>query len=231
MASTATTYDSDCVLMLPCEGSDLGTSFPDSSFSNTKTVTANGGAVTSTTLPKFGSASALFVSATTSYLTVPDSTDWDFGTGDFTIDFWLNWTTVATAVLIDRNNSGEFGIRYGADGKLKVEIETDEVVAFSWSPSTATWYHIAVTRNGSDVDLFIDGTVVATNTTVRDIQGATGIAIGATTGGGSPANVKKDEIRIVKGTAVWTANFTPPSAAYTRAANAKPSRMMLMGIG
>ena len=86
--STATTYGADAVLMAKMDSGNLSTSFIDSSYTTTKTITANLGAIQSTAQSKFGISVGLFVSATDSYLTIPDSADWDYGTGDFTIDFW-----------------------------------------------------------------------------------------------------------------------------------------------
>jgi len=34
---------------------------------------------------------SLELDGSSDYLSIPDSTDWDFGTGDFTIDFWMKW--------------------------------------------------------------------------------------------------------------------------------------------
>src|SRR3990167_5305793 len=95
MASSATQFDTDCVLMLHMDGTDGATTFTDSS-DNAKTMTAVGNAQIDTAQSKFGGASGLF-DGTGDWLTTPDSTDWDLGTGDFTIDFWIRFSSVANA--------------------------------------------------------------------------------------------------------------------------------------
>ena len=79
--------DSNTKLLLHCDGVNGGTTFTDSSLSP-KTVTANGGAITSAGAYVFGIASAALLGAPASanYLSVPDSSDWAFETGDFEID-------------------------------------------------------------------------------------------------------------------------------------------------
>ena len=77
-------YDSYTKLMLHTEGS--GATFTDSATS--KTVTANGNVTQTTAQYKFGSKSAVF-NGSTDYLSLADSDDWNFGTGDFTIEAWI----------------------------------------------------------------------------------------------------------------------------------------------
>lgn len=79
--------DAYTVLMLHMDGTDEGTTFTDSSTS-AHTVTANGQTNTEIGQSMFGSASGQF-DGTDDYLSIPDSADWNFGNGDFTIDFWV----------------------------------------------------------------------------------------------------------------------------------------------
>src|SRR3990167_4126243 len=77
-------------LLLHCDGTDASTTFTDSG-NTVHTVTANNSAQIDTAQKKFGTASGLFASATSDNLSVPDHADWDFGTSDFTIDFWFRF--------------------------------------------------------------------------------------------------------------------------------------------
>src|SRR3989339_404521 len=77
-----------------------------------KTVTANGDAIQTTAQFKFSSKSGVF-DGTGDYLSLADSEDWNFGTGDFTIDCWVRFNTVAGyqtfgAQYVDINNFWEF---------------------------------------------------------------------------------------------------------------------------
>src|SRR3989338_6322305 len=85
--TNAEAHDSYTKLMLHMEGADAGTTFTDTE-TTPKAVTANGNAQIDTAQSKFGGASGLFDGAG-DYLTIPSSSAFDFGTGNFTIDFWV----------------------------------------------------------------------------------------------------------------------------------------------
>ena len=87
--------DVNTLLLLHCNGADTSTTFIDSSRSH-KTVTPNGNSQIDTAQSKFGGASSLF-DGTGDYLSVPDSEDWNFGTGSFTFDFWVRFNAAPTA--------------------------------------------------------------------------------------------------------------------------------------
>jgi len=77
--------EEDLSLLAHCDGTDGGTTFTDDSL-NSITITANGDVNTDTGQQRFGTASAQF-DGTGDYLSLPDNAVFDFGTGDFTIDF------------------------------------------------------------------------------------------------------------------------------------------------
>jgi len=229
--------------MLHADGVDGGTTFTDSS-SSAQTVTANGNAQLDTAQKQFGTASALF-DGTGDFLSIGDSEDWNFGTGDFTIDFWIRFNATeagATDTLLDIGDGNVDGIQInqteiaGPTEVLSVVINGN-TFTFDWNPSTATWYHVAVTRSGTNLRSFIDGTQIGvTETNNSDItSGAGGVKIGSNSGGGSAINGWIDELRIVKGTAVWTSNFTPPTAAYTQfvasASRTVNNSILTLGVG
>ena len=83
--------DSETKLLIHSDTSSGSTTFTDSSNS-ARTITANGDVVHSANASKFGSTSMYF-DGSGDYLSVPDSNDWDFGSGDFTIDFWIKLGT------------------------------------------------------------------------------------------------------------------------------------------
>lgn len=226
MSSSATCFNSDCVLMLHMNGADASTTFTDSSFTNTKTVTANGDAQIDTGQSKFGGASGLF-DGNSDYLSIADSDDWNFGSARFTIDFWMrfNDTTGIQRMYNQSDAAGneEVRIRW-TTAALEFAAVTGgaSVITISgaWSPSNGVWYHIAVVRgwsgNVDDFAVCVDGTAIATGTdssVVPDVPGL--LNIGRRLSDNDQFfNGWLDEYRVVKGTAVWTANFTPPSAEY-----------------
>lgn len=200
------------VLLLHCDGTDASTTFTDSSPSN-KSVVANGSAQVDTAQKEFGTGS-FECTVGGSYLTVADSADWDFGTGDFTIDFWFRPNATGTQTLISRNGFGDYRINYDST-TLQVHLGGIEVILTSWSVSTGTWYHFALTRASSNVRAFLNGAQVgSTASNSSDINSAGSLFIGIESSIANNFNGWMDEVRISKGVARWVANFTAPVRAY-----------------
>jgi len=87
--------------------------------------------------------------------------------------------------------------------------------------SIGTWYHIAITRSGNNLRLFVNGTESTTG--AIDVTGAdiTDNTSNLTLGQDNTLGFVgwMDEFRIIKGTAAWTTDFTPPVAAYALGAS------------
>ena len=196
-------------LLLHCDGTDASTTFTDSSPS-AHTVTANADAQIDTAQKKFGTGSGLF-DGTGDYLSVPDHADWDFGTGDFTIDFWVRFNSVGNADFIDRNNTSDFTVQY-LSPNLLLQVGGSSVVSVAWTPAADTWYHIAATRLSGVAYLFLNGILQGSAANTTNINSATALSIGGANG--RLLNGWLDEFRIVKGAAVWAANFSVPDTPY-----------------
>lgn len=226
-ASTAGCFDTDTVLYLRANGTDASTTFRDYSATG-RTITAQADTQVDTAQSKFGGASALF-DGTGDYASAPDSDDWNLGSGAFTVEAWVRFNNIAAAREIvgqfdtnnqrgwtlDWNNTNELRLLYTTDGTAG----TQTIETFSWTPSTGVWYHVAITRSGNDLKAFIDGTQIGTTKTLSAtiFNSSSVLTIGAILSTGSPINLMNgwlDDIRIVKGTAVWTANFTAPSREF-----------------
>lgn len=221
-------YNTNTVLLLHCNGTDGSTTFTDSE-QTPKTVTANGNAQIDTAQYKFGSASGIF-NGSTDYLT-NTSTDWDLD-GQFTIDCWYksntrqNYSGIINAA--SANGGSYLGWTIGSD-----YINTsNQPLRFIWfnggsavinitgttDINDGIWHHFAVTRDGSNnIRLFLDGTQQG-----GTVNNSTTLATDNTLVIGrlwddTPTNYFDgwvDEVRILKGEAVWTSNFTPPTSAY-----------------
>src|SRR5262245_3861014 len=92
------TVDSYTVSLLHMDGADATTSFPDDGQSHAHTWTANGNVQVDTAQSKFGGASALFDGAG-DFLTTTDDTDFQFGTGDWTVDFWVRFSAIGASQM------------------------------------------------------------------------------------------------------------------------------------
>jgi hypothetical protein len=110
--------------------------------------------------------------------------------------------------FVINNNNLRFTVFSG--GSAIVDIQN------AWNPATATWYHVALVKNGtSGYMAFVDGTQVGTTQTDTSTMPdfAAVLAIWTRTTGSYFAGWM-DELRISKGVARWTGNFTPPTSAY-----------------
>lgn len=216
------TFDSYTKLLLHCDGADASTTFTDGTGNHT--VTANGDAQVDTAQSKFGGASVYF-DGTTDYLSIPDHADWDIGSGDFTIDFWVRRN--GTGHLLGQIDSGHtvsnasFNLYIDGSNYVIGRIAsggTWYTVTGTTALSTGTWYHVAFIRNGNDLNLYIDGTVEGGTTDVTGITANNSTyQVGIGRFGEFTSSLYTgwlDEIRISTGIARWTANFTPETSAY-----------------
>lgn len=201
-------YDLKTVLLLHMDGSNGGTTFTDSSFYR-KTVTASGNANTSTANKKFGTA-ACALDGTGDGLGVASSSDFAYGTGDFTIEMWIyinSWAANTLFIWSDATNSIQFARDGSTSGWGLVRIGYGFVVKHTTLPTAGAWHHIAVSRASGTTRLFLDGSIVASASDSGNYA-QDDYSIGGNVNG------YIDELRISKGVARWTANFTPPTEAY-----------------
>lgn len=221
----ATSGQADTKLLIHFDGTDASTSFTDSS-SGAKTVTAVGNAQIDTAFQKFGTGSGLFDGAG-DYLTLADSADWDFGTADFTIDGWFRFNAIGDNMnLFDiggATSAKYVAVRIDVAGTTTITVNINDVAVINAASvgvmSNDTWYHVAVTRNGTTLKLFLNGVEKSSVTDSSDITGGTKAWVGhSEVGGTNPINGWIDEFRVVKGSAVWTAAFTPPDTPYQSSA-------------
>ena len=90
--------------------------------------------------------------------------------------------------------------------------------------STGVWYHIAWTRVSGTGYCYFNGTQVATGTANMNVTSNT-LRMNGYGGGGSygQANVKHSDGRVVKGKAVYTGNFSPPTGPLTKTGGTYPN--------
>jgi hypothetical protein len=205
-------------LLLHGDGTNGSTTITDSSGSP-KTVTAVGDAQISTAQSKFGGASIAF-DGTGDYLTIPGSSSFAFGLADFTVELWLYRSGSGQQHLYDARDNGvntnrillylnpSSQLTYFGDGEVK--IATTSV------PTLSAWVHVALCRASGNSRLFQDGVQVGSTfaDTISIVSPTATVAIGASNAVGTPLNGYIDDLRVTKGVARYTANFTPPTAAF-----------------
>jgi hypothetical protein len=222
--------DSYTKLLLHGDGTDGSSTILDASTNTRKTVTVNGNAQIDTDQKKFGSGSILFDGAG-DYLSFDDSDDWNYGNGDFTIEFfvWFNSLTAEYA-YIGLYHQYQYAVSrisfiyYPVDNKLLFQSSTGSPQTYqanysvNWTPELNKWYHVAAVRYGTNFYIFIDGvsqtlttsTAISTNS-LPDVDSTLSIGRYNDSGGSGSFNGRLDEYRISKGIARYTSNFTPPT--------------------
>ena len=154
-------------------------------------------------------------------LTVTSSTPNQFGSGDFTIETWYycsgSISTASQQLFFRRTTASAIGMIFQVTSS-KLNILAGDSNTSAWevniSSSTTlvanTWYHFAVSRSGSTWKIFINGVEEGTATASFTIAEETAnIVIGSSFTG------YLSNWRAVKGTAVYTAAFTPPTSPLT----------------
>lgn len=207
--------DSNALLVL-----HLNSDFSDSS-EYSRTPTGAGTAQIDTGTKKFG-AGSLLLDGNSDYVSFPDSADWDFGTDDMTIDFWVNFnSTSGSQCFIGRPTSGSsyfyFALEGGGIRCRDYNGGFDANFGNVYTFSTGTWYHLAIVRTGTHWMFFIDGVQKGSTITTQTgafIERSTTLQVGANSAIGYYVNGYMDEVRI-SNVARWTSNFTPPSSEYT----------------
>jgi len=221
--------DSYTVLLIHSDDSDGDTTFTDSGNGSNcpHAITKNGDVHHETDQQKFG-ASSIYFDGSDDWLSLPDSNDWDFGTGDFTIDFCLyHFGGTNRDIISQRKDSVDLNnfwyVRLQSDDTIQVVAKVSgadvTVVESSSAVTENTWTHIAIVRYSGSVKIYLggtEGTSVTTNNFTSWPYTPHKLNIGCEQDNGTnPFSGYLDEIRISKGIARWTSNFTPPAAPYS----------------
>lgn len=207
-------------------GPDAATAYT-SEDSAQRIATFVGNSQLDTAEKRFGHAS-LLLDGSGDVVTFPDSPDWDLSAEDFTIEFWVrfstdpgtsdnlfvaHWTSAgnqrAWALSLSANN---LQWNWTTDGTLG----TAAVISGAWNPSGATWYHMAVEKYNGEIVIYVDGAIITgpTANAVTYFSATAPLDIGARDSGGSQnVNGRIDGVRIVKGTGLYKATaFAVPVA-------------------
>ena len=171
--------------------------------------------------------SVFFSGATKNRLTIPTSSDFAFGTGDFTIEMFVYHTNIT-------GQQTYFGDTYGgdpgADGIYTYKTTNNEISLYDTAQRSLsaqdvihlnTWHHVAWARASGTLRAFVDGIEVDSDsysgdfTTQEYFLGDT-----ASTSSGEFVGYMSN-VRVIKGTALYTGNFTVPTAPLTNVTNTK----------
>jgi hypothetical protein len=231
------------VLLLHGDGTNGSTNIVDSSkvAGSPKTVTANGNAQISTAQSKFGGASIAF-DGTGDFLSTPNNAAWNFGTGDLTIEAWVyiagnsaadndglrvavvcnTWNSTNPIsgwflIIVGNASTTGTGLQFSTwnSGNATNEIATTTITQSAWN-------HVAVSISSGTRRLFLNGTLLTSSTTTNGSGSIPAESYGSPLRVGNTQqssyrwelNGFIDDLRITKGVARYTSNFTPPTLPF-----------------
>ena len=222
-ALRADPYAANLVLALPFVSGGLSSGFGDYSAvikgsGSPKTIT-NTGVSIATTASYYGSAIKIDgptdgAGTATGYMVVPSSSDFQFGTGDFTIETWvygLDWTggSANQDQVIYYHNEESSGL-YLPAGSLKYYNASAGVLVSGPTLADQQWYHLAAVRNSGTTTLYVGGVSVGSASDPDD-YGVSAITIGKNSG--NDVNQFRgylQDLRIYKGVAKYKGGFDVP---------------------
>jgi hypothetical protein len=174
----------------------------------------------STAIFKFNG-SSLLVPASSGISNIATITDYSFGTGDFTIEWWQNIASLAGSANLSvdmrpPSTNGAYAavdwastgvVSYLVNGAFPINSSASTIVA-------ATWQFITVCRVSGTTTLYVNGTSVGSFSDAANYaNGALYVGMGAFTTFASVA-VNYAELRITKGVGRYTSNFSVPTAPW-----------------
>ena len=166
---------------------------------------------------------------TTSFST-PNQSGFNFGTGDFTVEAWVYTTGTGNtygnqvvgksngssgwALLVNRTTNGYGVVSSTADGSGLSVYTSSLLPPYQWA-------HIAWVRSSGTNKLYLNGALVSTLADTTNDTNTNALWVASQSNNGTAQNFPGYicDVRIVKGTAVYTSAFTPPTAPLTAVAN------------
>ena len=190
--------------------------FSDPADRTAKVATVINNAALSTAQYKFGTAS-LYLPGTSDYITYASSPDFEYGTGDFTVDFWVrrNVNNVDQVLFDQRTVAGDTQpVIYISGNVVRYYTTGADKIVGTTTLSTNTWYHIALSRKSNTTRLFVNGTLQGSPYTDNNTYPQSTVNIGANFNGLYGLTGYIDELRISQGIGRYDTTFTPASFAY-----------------
>ena len=176
--------------------------------------------------------SVLF-NGTNQCLSVANNAAFDLGAGNFTLEGWVySASSKDYGILVGRwggyavNGNSSYAIRQGAAASQKYQFgfttngSTDILIDALNTFSLNTWYHLAAVRNGTTFTFYVNGVSQGTATNSSAVfAGTTNLTVGGANNTTDLMNGYASNVRIVKGTALYTASFTVPTTPLTAITN------------
>lgn len=176
-----------------------------------------GDAKISTAVAKFGGSSMRF-DGSGDYLVLPANPNFAFGTGNFTVECWVNYVAATNSGIFQIGSSifpltNGVGLGLDASSRWMLYYANGSAAGTAFGPANNTWYHVAVVRNSGTTKVYLDGVSVMSVTDTANYTG-TFLGIAGIYSTAYLMNGYIQDLRITRGHARYTANFTPPTSAF-----------------
>ena len=165
-----------------------------------------------------GGSANLYDQGGSNKITLPDSSDFAFGTGDFTIEYWV-WHNIDSnsGNVLDMHYSQGTYVGRNSSNVLMYNIGGGVAAVTNGTLANSQWHHIAFAREGTNLRIFINGVLKQTVTNSHNfVSDGNAPTIGSYyTANGYSFDGYMSNFRLNKGTAVYTSAFTPSTSALT----------------
>ena len=227
-------YFKNTTLLLSGNGTNNANNnvFVDSSSFN-YTIARTGNPTQGTFTP-YGSNWSNYFDGSGDYLSIPDGVSFEMGTGDFTIEAWVSPSALSASDSRIWSYQGAGGtvlnlyiLASGTGSQFAAAIRSHGATGYTQTNGTTvakvgTWYHVAFSRSSGTTKLFVNGTQEGSTQTsqTQNIQTPSSPSIGGySTGSSEYFTGYIFNIRVIKGNAIYTSNFTPSTTPLTAIAN------------
>lgn len=163
------------------------------------------------------------------YLTIPTSTNFGFGSGDFTVEFWVYPTATTRQDWIDiTDGTNRVLVYYSGSAITFYSVPTNAAAITGPAIVARQWYHIALSKSSGSSRLFVNGVQVgATYATNQTYSATMPITIGKDSAGSTHVTGYISDIRITKGLGIYTANTSVPTTPATNYSTSRPASLLL----
>jgi len=204
-------------LLIGANGVDGSSTILDES-SYAKSITVVGGAQISTAQSRFGGSSLRLPSSGYVYANIGGALN--TRTTSFCFETFIRFDSAASGQCIfSASNTGTSGDDLYANfylGTLYIGDGVINTITTLWSYSVDTWYHFALSFDGSTYRLFVDGALISSSTTLLKNTSITNFILGSRPAYLTSLGGYMDDARLTIGIPVYTTAFTPPTAQFPR---------------
>jgi hypothetical protein len=164
-----------------------------------------------------GTSSAEF--ADSCNLKIASTSNFGYGTGDFTIEYWVYNRATSVGTMLDQRFANDIGVQpaiYTSTGTNLVYYTAggNQIIATDAMPSYSTWYFVAVSKNSGITRMFVNGTQVGSFTDSYNYGNTIPLTFGSSAEGLAGYTGYMQQLRITKGVGRYTGNFTTPTQPF-----------------